>query len=408
MSLQLPHHKSVSVLLMSVMGLHRDRADVWTRLSAFASRNWRAVLAFTAASAFGCDATSATDSKARIPEVWVAHIGQRGQFGWGGMPAIAGGHVLVQNESNLVSIAKESGRVMWSTSIKNDPTPGAANIVVAGGLALIGEHYISALDLSTGVVRWRFTPDSLPQSVEASADDRSYYTGQRGIPVVYALELGTGALRWRTNVGATWRYPAYILGVSVSGDTVYVGIEKWGNPSGVPKTAVVVALNRFDGSEFWTYETPDTGHGVQSAPHVYGNLLLIDDFPGGGVLAIDRFTAREVWRWAGPPTAAGPTSPSFISGGVLYVGLGGGYVYALDASSGTILWSHQTKQWVTGITACGGNVFSNVTNIERYDAPSGAVTGHSGNAAALSSVLVTDGVRIYVAGEDGVHAFSCQ
>ena len=366
------------------------------------------VLAFAASSSLGCGATGATDSKAVIPEAWATHIGQPGQFGWGGVPAVAGGQLLVQSENNLVSIVKESGAVMWSTSIKTDPTPGAANIVIAGGLALIGEHSVTAVDLSTGVIQWRFTPDSLPQSVQAAADDRSYYTGQRGVAVVYALELTTGALRWRTNVGATWQNPAYVLGVSVSGDTVYVGIERWGNPSGVPKTAVVVALNRFNGSELWRYETPDGGHGARGAPHVNGNLLLIDDFPGGGVFALDRFSPSEVWRMAGPPTAAGPTTPSFISGGVLDLGLGGGYVYALNASSGQILWTHQTKQWVTGIAACGGNVFSNVTNIERYDASSGAVTGHSANGAALTSGLVTDGVRIYVAGEDGVHAFSCQ
>jgi outer membrane protein assembly factor BamB len=371
----------------------------WTRCALFA---------LVASIALGCGATSATDSKARIPEIWVAHIGQPSQFGWGGVPALAGDHVLVQNENNLVSISTESGAVMWSTSIKNDPTPGAANIVVADGLALIGEHVISAVDLSTGVIRWRFSPDSLPQSVQASADDRSYYTGQRGVAVVYALELGTGALRWRTNVGAAWQNPAYILGVSVSGDTVYAGIERWLNLNGAQKSAVVVALNRFDGSELWRYETPDVGHGARGAPHVSGNLLFVDDLPGGGVFAIDRFSPRQVWRMAGPPTAAGPTTPSFISGGVLYLGLGGGYVYALNANSGEILWSHQTKQWVTGIAACGGNVFSNVTNIERYDAPSGAVTGHSGNGATLTSGLVTDGARIYVAGEDGVHAFSCQ
>src|SRR5712671_4504694 len=95
-------------------------------------RIWFAVLMVAVLSALGCDATSATDSRARISEVWVAHIGQPGQFGWSGLPALAAGQVLVQNESNLVSISRESGAVMWSTSIKNDPTPGAANVVVAG------------------------------------------------------------------------------------------------------------------------------------------------------------------------------------------------------------------------------------------------------------------------------------
>ena len=39
------------------------------------------------------------------------------------------------------------------------------------------------------------------------------------------------------------------------------------------------------------------------------------------------------------------SSPT-VSGGVVYVGSGDGRLYALDASTGDLIWSYETGGWV--------------------------------------------------------------
>jgi|SRR6266540_1920997 len=379
-------------------------APVYTTLSASALA---AALGLGAA----CGSTDQTGPKTAIAEIWNNRVAEGSQFGWDGVPAIIGSIIVVENENNLVALDRETGKILWSTAVKNAPVPGAVNVVASNGTALAGEEFITAVDDGTGQIKWRFKPDSVPALVIASADDQTYYTGQLGIPVVYALDLTTGSLKWRTNVGSAWQYKGYVYGTSFSGDTLYVNVERFVTQNGGFTSAVVVALDKIDGHELWRYETPTTSHGSRDAPIVFGNLLIIDDLSGHGVFAIDRFSpsSGEKWRVAAPGNAAGPTTPSVISNGTLFTGFGGGYFYAIDARTGTVKWSHQTFQWVTGVTTCAGSAFANVANIERYDAETGAITGHSASGKApLTSGLVTDGSRIYVSGEDGVHAFACE
>ena len=360
--------------------------------------------------AAGCNSTDQTGPRAQLVEVWKSALPQNPGNGWDGLPAVIGTSLFVEDGSHLVALNTENGQIIWSTAIQDPPVFVGANVVVSNAKALVGSGSINAFDATTGSKRWDFKPDSVPSLVIASADGQTYYTGQLGIPVVYALEVETGALRWRVNVGSTWQFKGYVYGVSSSGDTVYANIERFITQNGGFTSAVVVALDKRDGHELWRYETPTTSHGSRDAPIVFENLLIIDDLNGHGIFAIDRFSpfAGEKWRVSAPGNAAGPTTPSFLSQGTLFAGFGGGYFYAIDARSGAVKWSHQTFQWVTGVTACGGSAFANVNNIERYDAATGAITGHSASdRAPLTSGLVTDGSRVYVVGDDGAHAFAC-
>ncbi len=194
-------------------------APVYTTLSASALA---AALGLGAA----CGSTDQTGPKTAIAEIWNNRVAEGSQFGWDGVPAIIGSIIVVENENNLVALDRETGKILWSTAVKNAPVPGAVNVVASNGTALAGEEFITAVDDGTGQIKWRFKPDSVPALVIASADDQTYYTGQLGIPVVYALDLTTGSLKWRTNVGSAWQYKGYVYGTSFSGDTLYVNVER--------------------------------------------------------------------------------------------------------------------------------------------------------------------------------------
>jgi len=327
------------------------------------------------------------------------------------LPAIANGRVFVQDGTRVTAVDAATGQLVWSSVIDaSSPVYEAEGFTVNGGAAVIGGLSVVAFALGDGSALWKFKPDSSVAAAIPAADGQTYYTGQRSIPILYALDLVTGTPRWRTNIGNGWQYQAFVVGVSYSGDTLYVNVERFLNQNGGVRSAVVVGLDKRDGHELWRYETPTSSHGSRDAPIVFENLLIIDDFSGGGVFAIDRFSpsSGEKWRMSAPGNSAGPTTPSFIYNGTIFTGFGGGYFYAIDARTGTVKWSHQTFQWVTGVTACKGSAFANVANIERYDAETGSITGHSASGKApLTSGLVTDGARVYVVGDDGVHAFAC-
>lgn len=333
-----------------------------------------------------------------------------GYNAWWGIPAVANGQVFVEDVNQVVALDAASGNVQWSTKVKDYPNPASPNLVVRAGLVIIGDRDVQALDVATGALRWQFQTDSLPEAL-ATADEDTYYTGQRSIPVVYALGLTDGSLRWRVNVGAGWQYQGFVRGVSVSGDTVYAGVVRYKAWNGYLRSGVTIALDRRTGRELWRYETQGPDNDVNWAPLVVGNLLVLDDLTGYGLYAIDRFnpTAGEKWRVTSPGQGAGPTTPSVVSNGIVFAATGGGYAFSIEAATGKVGWQKQTKSSAFGVAVCRGTPYINTEVLLRLDVNSGNQVGylHADKSSYFDSGLNSDGERIYVAGPTGLTAAMC-
>jgi len=326
------------------------------------------------------------------------------------MPVLDGTRLFVEDSNNVVALDATSGATLWTTKVRDFPVPGATQLLAASGKVFVSEaKYVSALDENTGAIRWQFAPDSDANAVSPSVDDRGYYTGQRGIPVVYALDLGAGTLLWKVNIGPGWQYPGFIDAALVSGDTVFAVAEHYLALNGFIRGIVVVALNRLDGSELWRFESSHQQDGAASGAVLAGDLIIINNVVGNGVIAVSKLTHGEVWRLTVPNQAGGIALPA-VDDGTVYVGIAGGYVYALNRSTGATQWSHQTQTVVWGVAKCGGSVISNIYDLERYDPATGVVTGHFNSnhtGGLLTSNLVSDGTRVFVTGQDGVRAVTC-
>ena len=325
-----------------------------------------------------------------------------------GQPAIADGHVFVEDSNELMSLDAATGTINWHTPIKTATSPGADNVLVRGGRVFVSEsESVSAVSESDGHLLWQFHPDSNAARIGAALDDRALYTGQRGIPIVYAIDVTTGSLLWRVNVGPSWTTPGFVTGVAVSGDTVYAAVSRWKNQFGGIRSGIVVALDRTSGTELWRYETPTNSDDFQARPVVANNLLIANDFFGGALIALNRMTGTEAWRVTAVGNGFGPLAPATLSGNDVFSASEDTYLYDIAASSGQIVWKKGTGSSLDGVAFCGGSVWGMNGQLERHNASDGALTA-TFNPGGLTSNLATDGTRIFVTGYGGVYAIACR
>ena len=136
-------------------------------------------------------------------------------------------------------------------------------------------------------------------------------------------------------------------GLTLAGATVYVA-----------DLSQVHAMDAASGEILWSFPSNTKGgYGTfLVSPAVGENLVIVasQTITGGFfsqrkhvVWALDRETGREVWKYEG---AAGQyVEGGVVEGGLFVIGNGDGNVYALDAESGALRWTHKTghRVWST-------------------------------------------------------------
>jgi len=327
-----------------------------------------------------------------------------------GTPTVADGVMYLEDGNTVLALDAANGQKLWARPVRKSPIAPARNLVVRQGRVYVSEvDSVLAMDVKDGHTIWNFHPET-QAVVYAAADDRAFYTGQRDTPIVSALDLTDGHPIWRTNIGAGWTFPGHVSGTAVSGDTVYVAARKWLAQNGYIGQGVLVALDRNDGHEFWRYETPGTNGGLEDAPVVAGDLLVVSDLVGNGFFAYDRFARRLVWRVQGQDN--GPLNPPVVVGDDVFVGSANGHLYAANLKSGALSWEQNLVGSIGGTTFCAGQVFVQALMIQRRDpARAGAYSGafnYDPQVGPFSSNLTSDGKNIYFAGEGGAYAVACR
>lgn len=326
-----------------------------------------------------------------------------------GTPAVMDGVVFLEDGNTVLALDAATGEKRWARPVRVAPIAPARAVLASKGFVYVSEvDSVLCMRASDGSTVWNFHPDSQAVGVFPSLDDRAFYTGQRGIPIVYALDITTGRLLWKTNIGVGWGYPGHVTGTAVSGDTVYVAARRYLTQNGYKDHGTLVALDRMDGHELWRYEETDDFTGLEDAPVVSGQYLVVSDLIGNSVFAFDRFALREVWRL--PRSTNGPDALPIVSGGDVYIGSEDTFAYRVDLATGAIRWKQGAGGSIGGIALCDGHVFLQAFMIQRHDMAQGAYTGYLNyvpERGPFTSNIATDGKKIYFAGEDGVYGVWC-
>ena len=206
---------------------------------------------------------------------------------------------------------------------------------------------------------------------------------------VYAIDAATGTVLWSR------KHPYSLLPTdpTVAHGMVYVGTL--GDDT-------LRAYNARTGAIRWTFG----GAGAPADPVVVGDVLYLS-VNTGYVYALDARTGQVLWT----SPHVGPISPNAVAvaGTMVYAGSDDRHLYAFDRRDGHIVWSAPTRGGMPSSPAVShGRVF--VGSADRHLYAFDAATGHQlwkrPTGDDVYSSPTTAYGRVFVASTDGVlHAF---
>ena len=283
-------------------------------------------------------------------------------------PLVADGVVYFGADDLFMSaLDLDDGEVVWRSKVgmfRSSP-------VVAGGTIFFGSDasLFHAYDARTGLLTWEtaVTPRHVVRSSPAVVGDTIFVTSVRARPAestLFALERLSGDELWsypmegRTAVAVATGAGAVLVATSDSTGTgrLYAveqdsgelrwmsqeeDIEGLTSPALTDELVIwgiddrVVALDIQTSEVEWVFEA---GSPIESSPSVAGGLVYFGAFDGK-VRAVDIVTGQKRWEFQTDiesdfcSDCGWIVNAPVISNGVLYVGNGAGYFYALEAPS---------------------------------------------------------------------------
>jgi hypothetical protein len=242
------------------------------------------------------------------------------------------GLVRIHPEGRVVLHELESGSVRFATSVTPRVGGGAAGAVVHGpGLPKLlvlteGDRRITAVDLVSGDVRWRYTARRPAAYRVRRAGKLLLVAG--GDSALVALDAGSGQVVWRRRE----RLPFYGT-LAVSHDAAFA----------ISATASLPGrlhyLDPWSGQLRWTAkleERPVPGQAPLITPDVV--VVPCHDRRGVGAMAYDRATGEQLWVQA--PGLASPTTAWLALDDTVLANTAAGALLCLDARHGGLRYNH--------------------------------------------------------------------
>lgn len=227
--------------------------------------------------------------------------------------------------SGKYALDPASGEIRWQMPM--DATVGA---VVDGVIYAYTEDTLFALSPGTNAIRWQYKLDAPIGALPIVAGEKVYVGDMNGnsppavtpgLPDAHALDATTGAL--------LWSYPSGI--VSSISQVAANGIIYFGADSRL------YALDATTGALLWQYQTGSSVH----TPLIWNSSVY---FTADGAYALNDSNGALLWHNALGTNQSTTFTESTILNNRVYLGQtdgsGNSTLYALDASSGAVLWQH--------------------------------------------------------------------
>jgi outer membrane protein assembly factor BamB len=279
---------------------------------------------------------------ATLATAWTLPITTKSEYGsYSSAPIISNGVVFSQDlESNVQAINLKTGKVIWTKKYES-PDQGPNGLVVQGG-RVYGATTNAAFALSekTGEQLWSVTlarnehegidmapgyHDGIVYVSTVPGNTTQFYKGE-GVGVLWALEASTGRRLWHFDTvpenlwssenvdintgGGLWYAPAFdehgYMYVGTGNPGPFPGTNQfpWGTSRPGPDlyTDSIVKLNAATGQIKWYYQLIPHDlydHDLQDPPilaTVGGKQVVLAAGKGGFVIALDAETGKLLWK----------------------------------------------------------------------------------------------------------------
>jgi outer membrane protein assembly factor BamB len=235
-------------------------------------------------------------------------------------PVLGGGTLFIgSDDGNLYALDARTGADRWHLGLG---APAASAPVFGDGIVAIADSAgtVYGVDATTGSEVWHTA--AVATGAAPALDRGTVYTTGRDHHA-HGFDLRTGVERW------SWATTGDLgNSIAIAGDVAYIGSQ-----DGVLHA---VAL---DGSkELWSYATIGTSVGV---PIVSGDVVLVNSLQGSGeqsgeLYALDRTSGTLLWRFRGPSGLQ--VTLGSVRDGILYAPTEADGIYAFHVADGTLAW----------------------------------------------------------------------
>ncbi|MGB9841263.1 MAG: PQQ-binding-like beta-propeller repeat protein, partial [Candidatus Bathyarchaeales archaeon] len=278
-------------------------------------------------------------------QVWRQSLGKEAGFG---SPLVVGSRVFVNGKCNVHVFNVETGANLYNGEVNLRGSGSVAPLAYDGNLILAlaatGETFgCNGFEAVSGYGRFWVTigPSSvdLLKSGAVVSDGKvlAVNVNPEGYSTVYAMnDFGIPVWNQQLN-GVTEASPAVAYGM------VYVPTDKY-----------AYALNVTDGVVMWS--APLDGKGSISSPAVADGKVFFG-LDNGYIYALDAYTGALVWEYR---TGGAVQSSPAIAEGLLFVGSNDGYLYAIGRQPETATGSIDLKYLIVlgvSVAAVAGVLF---------------------------------------------------
>ena len=281
-------------------------------------------------------------------------------------PAVADGTVYFgSTDGSVYAVDTTTGDQTWRYPTGATRVP--SSLAVADGAVYFysTDGYVHAVDADSGDMLQRYAIGDEVSSFLAVADGVVYFDSTDGY--VYAVDVDSRELLWRyeKDVQGGFSFLAVADGVVCFGSTdgsVYAldattGDRLWRTkPVLVPSSLAIV-----DGVVYYG----STGGYVYAVNPATGDALPTPIALANGYLyAVDATTGGLLWRYqmglgarvSDERSVVRVSSSPAVADGVVYVGSSDGYLHAVDAASGNLLWRYETEEGLTSSPVVGDGI----------------------------------------------------
>ena len=234
-------------------------------------------------------------------------------------------------------------------------------IHVAGKLYFVNNNgYAHALDADTGKILWKRRVGRLNASSPAFHKGRLYIVNLEPAHIL-KLDAKTGKTIWKRDLPDRAESSPVVID-----RTVYFGCEN----------GELFAMSTGKGQVRWS--TP-LGGAIKAAPAYYGGKLFVGDY-GGYMNAVDAETGKLVWQSGSLGPGYGGSGAFYstpaVAYGRVYAGNNDARVYSYDTANGELAWSYST----------GGYAYSGPTVANtKHSPPTVFIGSFDGNVYALDA-----------------------